>query len=492
MTVRAGTVYLVGAGPGDPGLMTVRGLELLQRADVVLHDRLVEPALLEAARLSARLIDVGKTAYGAATSQSTINAALVRHALEGSVVVRLKGGDPLIFGRGWEEREACVSAGVPCEIVPGVTSAIAGPTAAGIPVTLRGTASSVLIAAAPVLSPHTLRGAALADTSVFLMGVRGLRNLAHAMMKAGRDPASPAAIVERATLPGERVVRARLDAIADVAEAAAIASPAVVVGGNTTALAPARSGALAGRRIVVTRPRHAALALCDALHALGADVIHAPLIRISLVDASTHPLVGRTPDFDWIVFTSRHGVRGFRRALETNRLDLRRLAGTRIAAIGPITARELEAWGIVPDLCPEPARAEALVDALCAATARPRRVLFPCGTLAHDVIPVALQAAGVSVECLPVYQTAPLPLDARARNAIREGVDAILLASPSAATALAQDGVDPGDAAIVCIGATTADAAAACRLRHIRVAAVHSDRGLVDSTIDAIRPAGVG
>lgn len=487
MTVRPGTVYLVGAGPGDPGLITVRGLELLQRADVVLHDRLVEPALLEQARPIARLIDVGKMPYGAATEQATINAALVRHAREGSVVVRLKGGDPLVFGRGWEERQACVDSGVPCEIVPGVSSAIAGPAAAAIPVTLRGVASSVAIVAAPAIDDRALQGAACADTSVFLMGVRGLRDLAQRLVRAGRDPSTPAAVVERATLPGERVVRAPLRNIAEAARLAGVESPAVVVVGEVAALGTPTPGPLTGRRIVVTRPRQASQELCGALRTLGADVVFAPLIQLALTNASGHGVFDRLGAFDWLVFGSRHGVRGFRRALETRQFDLRRLPGTRIAAIGPVVARELEAWGVHVDLLPQRARAEGLVQSLLASEAPPRRVLFPCGTLAVDDLSAALGAAGITVERVPVYETRRLPLDPRARAVISEGVDAILLASPSAATALGDSNVDPGHAAIICIGPTTAAATAPFGWQNVRVAESHSDAGLVACAMDAVR-----
>ena len=235
MTVRPGTVYLVGAGPGDPGLITVRGLELLQRADVILHDRLVAPALLREGRATALVSDVGKAPRGHAVSQEEINAALVAHAEQGKTVVRLKGGDPLVFGRGWEEREACRKAGVPCEIVPGISSALAGPAAADIPVTCRGVASSVAIVAAATIGRRQLAAIAHADTCVFLMGMHGLRDLATRLLECGRDPATPAAVVERATLPGQRLVRARLDRIADAVAAAGLRAPAVIVVGATAA-----------------------------------------------------------------------------------------------------------------------------------------------------------------------------------------------------------------------------------------------------------------
>jgi uroporphyrinogen III methyltransferase/synthase len=486
MTVRPGTVYLVGAGPGDPGLITVRGLELLQRADVILHDRLLSDALLAQAPATAELIDVGKTPWGQAANQEEINAALVAHATRGRIVVRLKGGDPLVFGRGWEEREACRRAGVICEIVPGISSALAGPAAADIPVTCRGVASSVAIAAAPVIGRRELEAIAHADTCVFLMGMRDLPELARRLMEYGRAPETPAAVIERATLPGQRTVRARLDKIADAAAAAGLQSPAVIVVGATAALGTNSAGPLAGRRIVVTRPLSAAHHLTSALRALGAEVIAAPLIQIGLSDPGDTTWLERIGGFDWIVFSSRHAVRGFRRAVEKLGADVRRLAHARVAVVGPITARELETWGIRPDLLAEPARADALVRLLLAQEPRPQRVLFPCGTLALETIPTLLAEHGIAVERLPVYETKGLLLDSRTRQCIENGVDAVLLASPSAAVALGQSRVTLGSAVVVCIGPTTAEATATFRWPDVRVASVHSDAGMTAATLSAL------
>lgn len=486
MTVRGGTVYLVGAGPGDPGLITVRGLEVLQRADVVLHDRLVTDALLAYAPAVAELIDVGKSPSGQAASQDHINALLIEHARRSRVVVRLKGGDPLVFGRGWEERESCVAAGVVCEIIPGITSAIAGPAAADIPVTLRGVASTFAVAGAPVIGDRQLAAVAHADTCVFLMGVRELPDLARRLIECGRDPATPTAVVERATCPGQRTVRARIDEIGLVAGAAGLRSPAVIVVGATTALGAMPNGPLAGRRVVVTRPDAAAHQLTSGLRALGADVIGAPLIDIALADPRCDALLDRLADYDWIVFTSRHAVRGFRRAIEHRGGDSRRFARARIAVVGPVTGRELESWGLRPDLRAEPARAEALVQALLTQNPRPQRVLFPCGTLALDVIPSALTAQGIAVDPLRVYETRKRSLDDGARRGIEAGVDAIVLCSPSAAAALGESNVEIGAAIVVCIGPTTAAATAPFGWGDVRVAGEHSDAGVIVTTLAAL------
>lgn len=487
MTVRPGTVYLVGAGPGDPGLITVRGLELLQRADVILYDRLVDDSLLEHAPPSAQLIDIGKTPWEPTTTQEEINEALVTQAALGNVVVRLKGGDPFVFGRGWEEHEACRLAGIPCEIVPGITSAIAGPAAVGIPVTSRGVASSFVVIAAPVVTDRQLDAAVHADTAVFLMGMRGLSGLTKRLIERGRDVATPAAIVERATMPGQRTVRARLDTIATVAENAGMSSPAVIVVGETASYGEQSDGPLSGQRIVVTRPLNASHHLANGLRALGADIIVAPLIGLSLLDDVDATVMKRTDTYDWIVFSSRHGVRGFRRLVERAGFDARKLSGAKIAAVGPVTARELGAWGIRADLVAEPARADALVAQLLAHAHAPRRVLFPCGTLALDAIPEGLGAHGIDVEQLVVYETRKLALDSRVCKEIARGVDAVVFASPSAVTAFGECGAVLGEAHVVCIGPTTAAATSIFGWPNVHVADVHSDAGLIASTMSVLQ-----
>jgi uroporphyrinogen III methyltransferase/synthase len=486
MTVRAGTVYLVGAGPGDPGLITMRGLELLQRADVVLHDRLVAGALLDQARTTAVVVDVGKTPWGPSTTQEEINASLVAHALLGRVVVRLKGGDPFVFGRGSEERDACRRAGVPCEVVPGISSAIAGPAAAGIPVTRRGVASSVAIVAAPVVSERQLTALSHADSCVFLMGMTGLGDLAQRLIASGRDGATPAAVIERATLPGQRTVRAPLARIAAAATAAGLRAPAVVVVGPTAAENDFASGSLSGRRIVLTHPLNAAHELADGLRREGGEVISVPLIEIAHRAVDDPTLIGRIGEFDWIAFASRHGVRGFRRAIEAQGADVRCMSRARIAAIGPTTARELEVWGIRADLVPAEARADALVAELLAAEPRPRRVLFPCGTLASEALPRAVTSQGIEIESVRVYATRRLSIDDRTRELIEQGVDAVVLASPSAATAFGESAVRIGDAAVVCIGRATADACAPFNWSRVQVAASHSDAGVIESLVDPL------
>ena len=500
MTIRSGTVYLVGAGPGDPGLITVRGLEALRRADVVIHDRLIPLPLLDEARPDAEIIDAGKARARHTLTQDQIDALLVDRARAGHAVVRLKGGDPFVFGRGWEELLACRVAGIPCEVIPGVTSAIAGPAAAEIPVTARGVARSFTVVtaqtgdAAPSLAHLDFTALASLDTVIFLMGVGALPEIVAGLLDAGRDPDTPVAIVERATLPGQRELRAKLATVIAAARDATIASPSVIIVGAVAALTA--SGAselpLAGRRILVTRPRTASHELSQRLRALGAGVIDCPLISIRHVDPPEPPTAARLATYDWIVFTSRHAARSFHRVLRGARLDARAFSGARIAAVGPTTARELEACALTPDLIPDTFRASHLADAILSASRdpeRPPRILFPHGTLARDELVTRLTDAGVVVDTLIVYETLLEPPDARAQAAIARGLDAVLLASPSAAEALAA-GDTPLDPATltICIGPTTGDAARRTGMANILTATDHSDAGLIHTLLVALTP----
>jgi uroporphyrinogen III methyltransferase/synthase len=478
-------VYLVGAGPGDPGLITVRGQELLRRADVVLHDRLVLSSLLMEASPHARVLDVGKDAVGHSSRQAGINAALVSEARAGHVVVRLKGGDPYVFGRGWEELEACRAAGVACEVVPGLSSAIAAPAAAGIPITCRGVASSVAVSAAPMLGDDELRALSHVDTRVFLMGVATMPSLAARLVANGHDARTPCAVVERATMPGQRTVYATLATLAAEVQAAKLRAPAVLVVGPTAHYGHAAHGPLAGRRVVVTRPTHAASALIDGLRLLGADVLHSPLIQLRYAVPS-EPWTERFTRCDWVVFTSRHGVRGFRLAVDSAGGDVRWLANKRIAAIGPIAATELRAWGIEADLVAPAAREASLVEAIMDHAELPRHVFHPGGTLGTDTFADALATHGVRVSPLAVYSTLPIPLDEVTAAAVHEGVDAILLASPTAVRALAMSlrqhpALDIGGTVLVCLGQRTARSCHDHGWRHVHVAAQHNDGGMIET-----------
>jgi uroporphyrinogen III methyltransferase/synthase len=495
-----GRVWLVGAGPGDAGLITVRGRELLERADVVVYDRLSGAKLLTHTRPDAELIDVFKAPGQHTVLQDGIHEILIHRARVGREVVRLKGGDPFVYGRGWEEIEACYLAGVPCKVVPGVSSATGVPTWAGIPLTLRGQASTVSVVTPSVgrgLPDRELPYEAMAkmDTSVVLMGSARLEEVTEGLLTAGRDSATAAAVVQEGTLPGERQVRGTLATIAGLVREEGLRAPMVLIVGpgaglprlDGNSLAPG-FGPLAGRRVVVTRPLSAGRQVISKLRGLGANVIDSPLIRIDYVQAD---LAGPRSDHDWIVFTSFHGVEGFLHQLERKGLDARFFGAARIATIGPKTAARLEAVGIRADLIPEEYRARALVDAVAAEAKSGERVLFPCGTLAVDEVSKGLIRVGLKVETLRVYDTVLQRPNEAALEAFRRGVDAVLLYSPSAAESLASSGVNLEGVQVFCVGPTTADAGRSLGLPVSGVPDIYGDEGMIESLLEmagALRP----
>jgi uroporphyrinogen III methyltransferase/synthase len=418
-----GRVFLVGAGPGDPGLMTVRALDLLAAADLVLYDRLIPAGALDGVRDDAELIGVGKEAGGESTPQEQIERLMVQRAQAGDRVVRLKGGDPFVFGRGGEEAEALRAAGIPYEVVPGVTAGVAAPAYAGIPVTHRDRASAVAFVTGhedPGKPESALDWTALArfpGTLVFYMGVRRLGAIAERLLAEGRSPDEPSAVVQAGTLPGQRTVTAPLGELAGRAEAAGVDSPAVTVVGPVAGLHDelAWLGArpLHGRTVAVTRARAQASALAARLRALGAGVVEAPAIRIE-------PLAGEGPDvraYDLVCLTSPNGVHLLFERLRAAGHDARALAGATVAAIGPGTAAALREHGIEADVVPERSVAESLVDALREIPVE--RALVARAAEARDVLPDALRERGAQVDVLALYETVAEPLDDGALAAAR-------------------------------------------------------------------------
>ncbi len=412
-----GTVYLVGAGPGDPGLLTVRALELIARADVILHDRLIPEGALAGARADAELVFVGKRGGGEQVPQAEINRLLVERARAGKSVVRLKGGDPFVFGRGAEEALLCLEAGVPFEVVPGVTAGIAAPAYAGIPVTHRDVASAVAFVTGhedPAKSDSALDWPALAafpGTLVFYMGVRALPRIAERLVAAGRPADEPVAVVERGTLPGQRTLLATLSDVAARAAGERIRAPAITLVGPVARLGEElgwlERRPLHGRTVAVTRARPQASALAARLRELGAAVVEAPAIRTQPLDAELPELSA----FDLLCVTSPTGVG----ALFERLPDARALAGLTIAAIGPGTANALAEHGIRADVVPERAVAEGLVEALEGRSVR--RALIVRAREGRDVLPDALRERGVEVNVLALYETVPEPLDREAAAA---------------------------------------------------------------------------
>ncbi|MDX6640584.1 MAG: uroporphyrinogen methyltransferase / synthase [Solirubrobacteraceae bacterium] len=470
-----GRVYLVGAGPGDPGLLTVRARELLECADVVLCDHLVGPEVRALA--AGEVIDVGKVGGGPQVPQEDTEQLLVEHARAGRSVVRLKGGDPFVFGRGGEEAQTCLAHGIPFEVVPGVTAGVAAPASAGIPVTQRGMALGVAFVTGRDSDGNPPDLAALArfpGTLVFYMGIRGLAGIAEGLIAGGRPADEPCAIVERGTLPGQRVVRGSLAEIAERAESEGIQAPAVTVVGAVADLELLTRGPLAGRTIAVTRARPQASALASRLRALGAAVVEAPAIRVEPLNASLPDLAAH----DLLVLTSPNGVR---RLFELVR-DARDLAGVRVAAIGPGTAAALRDGGIEPDVVPERAVAEGLVEALTGVEVR--RALLVRGEEGREVLPEALRARGAQVDIVPVYRTVPEPLSEEVRAAALSADD-LVFASASAARAFhAAAGTLEGPR-IVSIGPATSEAIRALGFEPAVEAAEHTPDGLVTALLTA-------
>ncbi len=401
------TVHLVGAGPGDPGLLTLRGAEVLATAEVVVHDRLASSALLDLAPPGAERISVGKAPRGPSTPQGEINRLLVEYGRAGRRVVRLKGGDPFVFARGGEEALALTEAGVAFEVVPGITSAIAAPAYAGIPVTMRNVATSFTVVTGhgdPWADTDTdwaaVAGLAVSGgTVVVLMGVATRSEIADRLTAGGLDPTTPVAAVRWGTRPEQRTVRTTLAGLGR----AEVASPSVIVIGAVAGvdLAWFESRPLFGRTVVVTRAREQASTLVERLQALGADTIELPTIEVVAPSDDGVALARAAAGVagaDWVVFTSVNAVGRFMALLR----DSRAFGRTKVAAVGPGTAAALAGWHVQPDLVPERAIAEALAEAFPAGTGR---VLLPQAAGARPVLADGLAARGWDVEVIEAYRT---------------------------------------------------------------------------------------
>ncbi len=454
-----GRVYLVGAGPGDPGLLTARALELIAAADTILHDRLIPQTALAGARADAEMLFVGKQGGGASVPQEQTEALMVERALSGKAVVRLKGGDPFVFGRGGEEALTLRAAGIPYEVVPGVTSGVAAAAYAGIPVTHRGLATAVALVTGhtradavgePAAGERATGGdpspaaskpigggdmavevsdgdgrteadldwpalAAFPGTLVFYMGVRQLPHISESLIAAGRPASEPVAIVESGTLPSQRTVTGTLRDIAEVAQREEVRAPSITVVGAVAGLADRLEWLtprpLRGRTVAVTRARAQASGLASKLEELGATVVQAPVIR-------TVQLPGPAPTldrYDLVCFTSPNAVTAlFARLAQAGEppRDARAFAGARVAAIGPGTARALAEHGLLADILPERSVAESLVEALAGVPVA--RALVARAREARDVLPDALRARGAEVDVLALYETVAEPLSAPA------------------------------------------------------------------------------
>jgi uroporphyrinogen III methyltransferase / synthase len=540
VSARAGVVYLVGAGPGDPGLMTARSLELIADADAIFYDRLIPPGALDSARADAELIYVGKqpeppadgpisglylpkSAHRSRSSvpQGETSERLIAAAKAGKSVVRLKGGDPFVFGRGGEEGEALRAAGVEFEVVPGVTAGVAATAYAGIPVTHRDEASAVAFVTGhedPEKGTSALDWDALAGfpgTLVFYMGVKRLAENAAALLGAGRDPEQPAAAIERGTWPQQRTVTATLGTIAEAVEREQIGAPALIVVGPVAArreaLAWLERRPLHGRRVVVTRARAQASDFAATLRDLGAEVVELPAIRIEprIESEEVRHAVESIRDYSLICITSPNGAHLLFEAMAATEspepedpdpaaatgtsttgrgsstgLDARALADATVAAIGPGTAGALADHGIAADVVPERFVAEALVEALVGVEVKGRRVLVARAAEARNVLPDALRERGAEVDVIALYETVREQPDEAAVDAA-QGADYVTFTSSSTVTNLTEALGDrfPSSARIVSIGPVTSGAARAAGLEVDVEAKRHDIDGLLEALL---------
>ena len=493
-----GKVYLVGAGPGDPELLTLKGLRLVRSADVVVHDRLVDNRILSLARGDAEVVDVGKIPGRRGRTQTGINDLLIDRARRFRRVVRLKGGDPFVFGRGGEEAEALTDAGVHFEVVPGVTSATAAPAYAGIPVTHRDHASTFTVVTGSTAS-RTDDGAVdweslakLTGTLVILMGWRNLDVIVTNLIDGGKPEDTPVAVVSWGTEPWQRTVSGTLRSIAEIARSEGLDAPAAVVVGDVVRLRSRLNWfetlPLFGRRVLVTRTTSQAGSLSRQLADLGAQSIEIPTIQVQPLDDYSHldARLAEIAGFDWVVFTSANAVRAVQNRLKATGRDARSLYSVRIASIGPATTAALGNSGLRPDLEPDAATSAALARALEEVDISGDRVLLPRADIATSALPKRLTDCGAIVVEVEAYRTiAPKGSRTEVRRAVEAGIDAVTFTSASTvknlATLLDNDLRSLQKTVIACIGPLTAAAVSDIGLKADIVAATQSIDCLAES-----------
>ena len=496
-----GKVYLVGAGPGDPGLLTIKGQRLLASADVVLYDRLVDRRILAHAPDTAEMVDVGKVLGEMGRKQADINALLIQHAQQGKQVVRLQGGDPFVFGRGGEEAEDLHKAGVPFEVVPGVTSVVAAPAYAGIPLTHRRLSSSFTVVTGnedPTKAESSLDWEVLSrlpGTLVVLMGWRNMQGIVETLIANGKSPETPTALVMWGTEPWQKTVTGTLSNIVTLGSENGISSPVVAIIGAVACLRETLTWfdnrPLFGKRVLITRTRVQASSLSQRMESLGAIVVEVPTIEIQSLDdySELDSNLGELANYDWIVFSSGNAVDAVFDRLDLLNMDARAFAGVRIACIGPATATNLRSQGINPDLMPTSAVAESLLDAFVSQDMTDKNVLIPKADIGRDTVSTGLSAAGANVREVIAYRTVlPEGSEDLAVDAIAQGIDVAAFTSSSTVKNLARllggnlGGLN--DAMIACIGPITAATAGELGLSVDIVASEHTIDGLVNAMED--------
>ncbi len=497
-----GKVYLVGAGPGDPELITLRGANCLTEAEVIVHDRLVDDRVLQRAAPGAERIYVGKSAGRHALDQREINQLLVTKAREGKVVVRLKGGDPFLFGRGGEEAEALANAGIPFEVVPGVSASNAVPAYAGISVTHRGLASSMAVVTGhedPTKDRSSIAWDKLAtgvDTLVFLMGMGNLEQIAGELTRNGRSASTPVAVIQEGTGPRQRTLVGNLGNIAAVAAESDFSPPAVIVVGEVVSLRESLrwfdNQPLFGKRVLVTRSRKQASALSQLLSRHGALPLEMPTIEVEAVHdyGEIDRAIAHLPDYSWLIFTSANGVDIFFGRLRELGHDSRALGGVRLCAIGPATADALERHGLISDLVPQEYVAEAIADSLQGEDIAGQRILLPRAEAARPELATRLSQLEARVEEIALYRTVlPGEDPAGGRQMLLGGeIDITTFTSSSTVqhlvSLLGGEWEAVNRTRVACIGPVTAAAAADLGVRVDVVAREHTIPGLVQALLE--------
>ncbi len=506
MTAKTGTVYLIGAGPGDPGLLTIKAKESIEQADVVVYDYLASPYLLAYARDDAQVIYVGKKGGDHTLTQEKINQLLVDKARQGLSVARLKGGDPFVFGRGGEEAQELLDHGVSYEVVPGVTSAISAPAYAGIPVTHRDHTSFVSFITGhedPTKPSSSMQWDIFAKsnaTLVFLMGVKNLENIVGKLVGHGKPVHTPVALVRWGTTSRQQTVTGTLETIVENVREAGLKSPAVIVVGHVVGLreelAWFDTKPLFGKKIVITRARAQASDLVTRLNRLGAHCIEIPTIRITPPE-DLRPMqeaIQKITDYQWLVLTSVNGVKYFFDTLFAMGKDVRALGHLKFACIGPVTKEKLAGFGIISDILPETYRAESVVDAFKNTGIKGQRVLLPRARLARTILPEELARMGAEVDEVTAYETV---LDDAGKQTLiamlkdRE-IDGVTFTSSSTVSnfmSLLDKEDGPRllkDVTIASIGPITSDTARSLGLEVDIEAKAYTIQGLVDALVTGI------
>jgi uroporphyrinogen III methyltransferase / synthase len=498
-----GKVYIMGVGPGDYKLLTLKAAEYIAKADVIVYDRLVSRKIISLAKPTAEFIYVGKMPDNHAVPQEGINEILVKKALEGKTVARVKGGDPFVFGRGGEEAEVLYDNGIEFEIIPGVTSAISVPAYAGIPVTHRDCCSSLHI-----ITGHEKPGkeesfidfevlAKLEGTLVFLMGIKNLSEICSNLIKFGKNKSTPAAVVQKGTTVAQRTVTGTLEDIAQKVKEAGIKSPAVTVIGGVVDLREKlewfTKGKLFGKRVIVTRAREQASILVEAIEKLGGEAIEFPTIKIEAPQSYVQfdRTLDRLKDFKWLAFTSTNGVKAFFNRMRERKIDIRFLYGIKLCAVGEATAKELELLGLGIDYMPEAYTTSELLKGLVELVKPGEKVLLARADIASEELSEGLRKNNIAFEDLEVYRTT---IEANDKQEILElleekEVDFITFTSSSTAknfiSIIGKENLDKlSGTKLVCIGPVTMETAKELGLKVSAMADVYTIEGLVDKLVE--------